>query len=56
MTIVAYCYVGERSWNVAQFLARHGFREVKSLRGGIKAWTGQSNPSHAPAYPADLTR
>jgi rhodanese-related sulfurtransferase len=36
--IVTYCHLGERSWNVAQFLARRGFREVKSLRGGIEAW------------------
>jgi rhodanese-related sulfurtransferase len=56
MTIVAYCHVGERSWRVAQFLARRGFRVAKSLRGGIEAWTSQSNPSHAPAYPADLPR
>jgi rhodanese-related sulfurtransferase len=36
--IVAYCHLGERSWSVAQFLARRGFCEVKSLHGGIEAW------------------
>jgi len=37
-TMVVYCHLGERSWSVVQFLARRGFREVKSLRGGIEAW------------------
>jgi rhodanese-related sulfurtransferase len=37
-TIVVYCHLGERSWSVAHFLARRGFREVKSLHGGIEAW------------------
>jgi len=37
-TIVIYCHLGERSWSVARFLARSGFREVKSLHGGIEAW------------------
>ena len=37
-TIVVYCHLGERSWAVAQFLARRGLAEVKSLRGGIEAW------------------
>jgi rhodanese-related sulfurtransferase len=36
--IVVYCHLGERSWSVAHFLARRGFREVKSLHGGIEAW------------------
>jgi len=37
-TIVAYCHLGERSWMVAQYLARQGFADVKSLAGGIEAW------------------
>ena len=36
--VVIYCHLGERSWSVAQFLARCGFCEVKSLHGGIEAW------------------
>ena len=36
--IVVYCHLGERSWVVAQFLARRGLADVKSLRGGIEAW------------------
>lgn len=39
-TIVVYCHLGERSWIVAQFLARRGLADVKSLRGGIEAWKG----------------
>jgi rhodanese-related sulfurtransferase len=41
-TIVAYCHLGERSWAVAQFLARRGFGDVKSLAGGIEAWNRQA--------------
>ena len=37
-TIVVVCHLGERSWVVAQFLARRGLADVKSLRGGIEAW------------------
>ena len=37
-TVVVYCHLGERSWAVAQFLARRGLADVKSLRGGIEAW------------------
>ena len=37
-TIVAYCHLGERSWQVALFLARRGLPDVKSLTGGIEAW------------------
>ncbi len=37
--IVTYCHIGERSWVVAQFLLRRGFRDIKSLRGGIEAWS-----------------
>ena len=46
--IVAYCHLGERSWNVAQFLARRGFSEVKSLHGGVEAWQAfkSSNTFH----------
>jgi len=37
-TIVVYCHLGERSWMIAQFLARRGLADVKSLAGGIEAW------------------
>ncbi len=36
--IVAYCTVGARSYQVAEFLLERGYGEVKNLRGGIIAW------------------
>lgn len=41
-TIVVYCHLGERSWMIAQFLARRGLTDVKSLAGGIEAWQALS--------------
>jgi len=37
--IVFICEVGERSRQAATFATMVGFREVFSLRGGIKAWS-----------------
>lgn len=42
-TIILYCHLGERSWSVAQFMVRRGFRDVKSLHGGIAAWQASRN-------------
>lgn len=36
--IVAYCTVGARSYQVAEFLLEQGYGNVKNLRGGIIAW------------------
>lgn len=36
--IVLYCAVGGRSSMAAQILARKGFKDVRSLYGGIHAW------------------
>jgi rhodanese-related sulfurtransferase len=36
--IVVYCHHGTRSWNVASYLAQHGFANVKNLTGGIDSW------------------
>ncbi|MEK7867621.1 MAG: rhodanese-like domain-containing protein [Planctomycetota bacterium] len=43
--IVCYCHVGERSMEAASYLIGHGFTNVKSLVGGIDAWSEQIDPS-----------
>jgi rhodanese-related sulfurtransferase len=37
--IVIYCHRGRRSLNLAMTLQAHGFSKVKSMRGGIHAWS-----------------
>ncbi len=37
--IVLYCHHGVRSLPAAQFLAQKGFANVKSMSGGIDAWS-----------------
>ena len=49
--IVLLCHVGERSLQAASFLAGHGFTNVKSLQGGIDAWS-QEVDSTVPRYSA----
>jgi rhodanese-related sulfurtransferase len=39
--IVFACQDGQRSLDVAAYFRGHGFTEVRSLRGGIDAWTLQ---------------
>ena len=36
--VVAYCARGQRSMLAARALAKLGFKEIHSLRGGINAW------------------
>ena len=36
--IVTYCHHGLRSLEAASYLIGHGFKNVRSLRGGIDAW------------------
>ncbi len=43
--IVAYCQTGERSLMIVQFLNRRGWRNAKSLRGGIEAWNQLGSPA-----------
>jgi rhodanese-related sulfurtransferase len=43
--IVVMCRSGGRSMQVAQFLARNGFRSVANLTGGILAWSREVDPS-----------
>ena len=42
--VVAYCDRGSRSRAAAAKLAKLGFAEVYSLRGGLKAWTEAGLP------------
>jgi rhodanese-related sulfurtransferase len=43
--IVVMCRSGGRSMQVAQFLARNGFRSVANLTGGILAWSRDVDPA-----------
>lgn len=37
--IVFYCHVGQRSHDAASYFAGHGFTKVRSMTGGIDAWS-----------------
>jgi rhodanese-related sulfurtransferase len=39
---IVYCAVGGRSRVAAQLLSGQGFTEIYNLKGGIKAWKGQT--------------
>lgn len=47
--IVLYCHHGERSLEAAKYLSSQGFAQVKSLQGGIDAWS-QEVDSLLPRY------
>jgi sulfur-carrier protein adenylyltransferase/sulfurtransferase len=40
--VVVYCAIGGRSRAAAQLLSGQGFKEVYNLKGGIKAWNGET--------------
>ena len=42
--IVLYCHVGQRSLQAATHLREQGFTDVKSLKGGIDAWSEELDP------------
>lgn len=42
---VVYCHHGVRSLNVVNWLRSQGVHNVRSLRGGIDAWSLQVDPS-----------
>ena len=48
--IVVMCRSGGRSMQVAQFLARNGFRSVANLTGGILAWSRDVDSVGRAAY------
>ncbi len=47
--IVVYCHHGVRSLRAVQLLEKSGFTDVKSLHGGINAWSEKIDPS-VPRY------
>jgi adenylyltransferase/sulfurtransferase len=47
--IVLYCHKGVRSMRALELLRQSGFRKVRSLRGGIEAWSMEVDPS-VPRY------
>lgn len=47
--IVTMCHHGRRSLDAAAYLRGHGFRNTRSMRGGIDAWSGTVD-SKVPRY------
>ncbi len=47
--IITYCHAGMRSYKAAEFLKNMGFGKVRSLKGGIKSWSQDIDPS-IPVY------
>ncbi len=43
--LVIYDHEGTRSMDAAAYFQGHGFTNVKSLRGGIDAWSAEVDPS-----------
>jgi adenylyltransferase/sulfurtransferase len=47
--IYIHCKSGKRSMKALEFLRQQGFKYVKSVKGGIEAWSDQIDP-HVPKY------
>lgn len=47
--IVVYCHAGMRSLSVAAWLKQQDFENVRSLAGGIDAWSTEIDPN-VPRY------
>ena len=43
--IVFYCHAGARSLDAAAYYAGHGFKNVRSMTGGIDAWSSEVDES-----------
>ncbi len=43
--IVLYCHTGRRSLDAASYLAGHGFSNVRSMTGGLEAWSREIDPA-----------
>ncbi len=43
-SIVLHCQHGMRSMRALHFLQKHGFTQVKSLKGGLTAWRASVDP------------
>jgi rhodanese-related sulfurtransferase len=48
-TIITHCHKGMRSLQAAQWLRGQGFSDVRSMAGGIEAWSQQIDPG-VPKY------
>jgi molybdopterin/thiamine biosynthesis adenylyltransferase/rhodanese-related sulfurtransferase len=48
-TVVVHCLMGARSARAVDFLRQAGFRRVWNLKGGIRAWSDEVDPS-VPKY------
>lgn len=46
---IVFCHHGQRSLSVAAFLLKQDFEDVKSMRGGIDAWSLEIDPT-VPRY------
>lgn len=51
---VIYDHTGARSMDAAAYFQGHGFEHVKSLRGGIDAWSAEVDPK-LPRYHVEQT-
>ena len=49
--IIFYCHHGQRSLDAASYFAGHGFRNVRSITGGIETWSLKVDSS-VPRYEA----
>lgn len=52
--LVVYDHEGTRSMDAAAYFQGHGFENVKSLRGGIDAWSAEVDPK-LPRYHLEQT-
>jgi rhodanese-related sulfurtransferase len=43
--LVVYDHKGARSMDAAAYFQGHGFDKVKTLRGGIDAWSAEVDPA-----------
>ena len=43
--IVFHCHLGQRSLDAASYFAGHGFKNVRSMTGGIDAWSNEVDQS-----------
>ena len=52
--LVIYDHDGTRSMDAAAYFQGHGFDNVKSLRGGIDAWSAEVDPT-LPRYHLEVS-
>ncbi len=42
--VYVYCHSGVRSVKASKLLAKHGFKNIENIKGGIKAWKAAGYP------------